>query len=185
MLDQDNKYLIHLSILVTCLLDRAWIEKSLVNYFWEWNGDAFFHGAAINILLISQLRVATFNGCTFDCGNQQQAQNCEVVGLQAWAPGLQCLLQCHGCLDTVDPRNKSKHWQTRISRQEMDGSSAQYHCKNGWPYTVVLTGNSIPVLPQVPQFLWQTAWQWQIGRVILGKFLLRGLVKVLQVGRYQ
>ena len=38
VLDQDdNLYLRHLSILITCLLDSAWIcrEKLLVDHFWE------------------------------------------------------------------------------------------------------------------------------------------------------
>ena len=43
VLDQDNNiYLISLSILITCLLDNVWIkygEKSHVCHFWELKGQ--------------------------------------------------------------------------------------------------------------------------------------------------
>ena len=46
-------------------------------------GTLLSQGAAINILHKAQGRLATFNSCTCDWGDQQKAQNCVDIGVEA------------------------------------------------------------------------------------------------------
>ena len=46
-------------------------------------GMLLSHGAVINILHKAQRRVAMFNSCTCDWGDQQKVQNCVDIGVEA------------------------------------------------------------------------------------------------------